>query len=198
MYHIRNDKRTLRSARSIYEGLMTCLGHKPLDQVTISDVQRASGVARTTFYRSFDNISDVLAWRCDESFREVLGSIDPESFRNEHEMGRQYFSYWMEHGDILELLVRNNRYDIIYASHRRVGDEMRERYGSVSGVTPKHGDYFMAVRTGFTLSVLTTWAEHGRAESVDELLEIIDELGIQPTLVATPRPTVTETAVDGR
>jgi AcrR family transcriptional regulator len=187
MYHIRNDKRTLRSAQAVYEGLMACLKQKPLDQVTISDVQRASGVARTTFYRSFDNISDVLAWRCDESFREVLGSINPEAFKNERELARQYFSYWMEHGDILELLVRSNRYDIIYASHRRVGDEMRERYGTVAGVSPSHGDYFMAVRTGFTLSMLTTWAEHGRAESVDELLQIIDELGIQNTLGTTPK-----------
>lgn len=179
MYHIRNDKRTRRSAQAVYEGLMECLDHKPLSQVTVSDIQRASGVARTTFYRSFDNISDVLAWRCDESFREVLGSISPKAFRNERELSRQYFSYWMENGDILELLVRNNRYDIIYASHKRVGDEMRDRYGDVPGVSRAHGDYFMAVRTGFTLSMLTTWVERGRSESVDELLQIIDELGLR-------------------
>lgn len=41
----------------------------------------------------------------------------------------------------------------------------------------EHSDYFLAVRTGFTLSVLTTWAEHGRVESIDELLRIIGELG---------------------
>lgn len=179
MYHIRDDKRTRRSARAICDGLMACLGRKPLDQVTVSDVQRESGVARTTFYRSFDNVSDVLAWRCDECFREVLGSMDPRAFRNERELARRYFSYWMEHGDILELLVRANRYDIIYASHRRVGDELRSRYGDVEGLDERHGDYFMAVRTGFTLSILVTWAEHGRSESVDELMRVIDEL--EPT-----------------
>ena len=41
----------------------------------------------------------------------------------------------------------------------------------------EHSDYFLAVRTGFTLSVLTTWAEHGRVESIDELLRIIGDLG---------------------
>jgi hypothetical protein len=41
----------------------------------------------------------------------------------------------------------------------------------------EHSDYFLAVRTGLTLSVLTTWAEHGRVESIDELLRIIGELG---------------------
>ena len=176
MYHIRNDRRTLRSARSVYDGLMACLARKPFDQITISDVQRESGVARTTFYRSFDNLSDVLAWRCDECFREVLGSMGPQAFRDERGMERRYFSYWMEHGDILELLARIDRYDIIYASHRRVGDEMRDRYGSIPGVNPEYGDYFMAVRTGFTLSILTTWVERGRKESIDELMRIIDDL----------------------
>lgn len=177
MYHIRNDKRTLRSAQRIYEGLVACLAHKPFCQVTISDVQRESGVARTTFYRGFDNLSDVLAWRCDECFREVFGSLDPDFFRDERLLIRRYFSYWMEHGDILELLVRINRYDIIYASHRRVASELRDCYGAVPGVDPVHCDYFLAVRTGFTLSVLTTWVERGRTESVDELLRIIGDLG---------------------
>jgi hypothetical protein len=45
-------------------------------------------------------------------------------------------------------------------------------------VDPAHGDYFIAVRTGFTLSVLTTWVEHGRAESIDDLIQIIGKLGL--------------------
>ncbi|MCC6099785.1 MAG: TetR/AcrR family transcriptional regulator [Olsenella sp.] len=178
MYHIRNDRRTLRSAHALYEGLMACLGHRPFDQVTISDVQHESGVARTTFYRSFDNLSDLLAWRCDECFREALGSLGPDAFWDERRMLRRYFSYWMEHGDILELLVKINRYDIVYASHRRVAGELRDRFGAIPGVDPAHGDYFIAVRTGFTLSVLTTWVEHGRAESIDDLIQIIGKLGL--------------------
>lgn len=83
----------------------------------------------------------------------------------------------MEHGEILELLVRINRPDIIYTSHRRVAGELRDRYGAIPGMNPAQGDYFLAVRTGFTLSVLITWAERGRAESIDELLRIIVELG---------------------
>lgn len=183
MYHIRNDKRALRSARALYEGLMACLAHKPFDQVTVSDVQRESGVARTTFYRSFDNLSDLLAWRCDECFREALGTLGPEAFRDERKLLCRYFSYWMGHGEILELLVRINRPDIIYASHRRVAGELRDRYGAIPGMNPAHGDYFMAVRTGFTLSVLTTWVEHGRAEPIEELLQIVDEL--EPTCGAS-------------
>jgi AcrR family transcriptional regulator len=175
MYHISDDRRSRRSAERIYDGLIACLGLESFDRVTVSEVQRHSGVARTTFYRCFDNLSDVLAWRCDEGFRAALGGLEPREFRNERGLLRTYFSYWMENGEILELLVRNNRADIVYASHRRVGEELRERFGTLPRTEGDRGDFFMAVRTGFTLSILLTWAGHGRRESIDQLMGIIDE-----------------------
>ena len=72
MHHIKNDKRTLQSADLLYQGLLACLKEKPLAEVTVTDLQRASGVARSTFYRSFDDVSDVLAWQCDLGFHEAL------------------------------------------------------------------------------------------------------------------------------
>ena len=60
MYHISKDKRALQSSELIYNGLLECIKKKPFDQISVSDLQKASGVARSTFYRAFDNISDVL------------------------------------------------------------------------------------------------------------------------------------------
>ena len=61
MYHISKDKRAVQSSELIYKGLLECIKKKPFDQITVSDLQKVSGVARTTFYRAFDNISDVLS-----------------------------------------------------------------------------------------------------------------------------------------
>ena len=54
MYHISKDKRALQSSELIYNGLLECIRKKPFDQITVSDLQKASGVARSTFYRAFD------------------------------------------------------------------------------------------------------------------------------------------------
>ncbi|MCH3967878.1 MAG: TetR/AcrR family transcriptional regulator [Atopobiaceae bacterium] len=173
MYHISHDKRSERSAETIYEGLLRCLEEKPFDRITVSDLQRASGVARTTFYRCFDDVSDVLTWRCDACFAEVLGQCGPEGFADELGLVRRYFEYWMRHSDILELLVRIDRQDIIYACHMRAADALQERYGSVPGLPDGEGDYFMALRTGLTISILTTWLRRGRTESPDEVADIV-------------------------
>ncbi len=172
MYHISKDKRAARSAALIYDGLLECMKKKPFDAVTISDLQKASGVARTTFYRAFDNLSDVLYWKCDTCFSEALAADGPEQFSNELDLALHYFGYWVERSDILELLMKINRQDIIYACHMKNAELLRQRFGELPGIDTKHGNYFIAIRTGFTISVLTAWLNGGRKESVEELSRI--------------------------
>lgn len=139
------------------------------------DLTRACGMARTTFYRSFDNTSDILVWKCDSCFHDVLDSYRPESFKGEEELARHYFAYWAEHYDILEMLIRIGRQDIIYTCHMKNAEILRKRYGNLKGLAPAHANYFMAIRTGFTISMLTAWLDGGRKESTDELIEIMKE-----------------------
>lgn len=175
MYHISQDKRSRQSAQLIYDGLLKCMDAKAFDRVTITDVQKASGVARTTFYRCFDNTSDVLYWKCDSCFFEVLGEYRPKVFEGELQLVRHYFEYWTRHSDILELLVRINRQDIIYACHMSNAEMLQQRFGAVPGLEPSHSEYFMAIRTGLTISILTTWLKRGRRESPEELVDMIRE-----------------------
>jgi hypothetical protein len=148
---------------------------KPYAEITVSDLQKASSVARTTFYRSFDTISDILYWKCDTCFREALGSFNPKKHTGKYEFVRHYFRYWMTHSDILELLLRVNRHDIIYTCHLKNAEPLRERYGDVPGLSPSHGNYFVALLTGFTISILTEWLKGDKKESEDEIVEIIRE-----------------------
>lgn len=155
MYHIARDKRAERSAELLYKGLMDCMKKKSFSEITITDLQTASGVARTTFYRAFDNISDILYWKCDICFKTVLESAAPAMFTDEPALALHYFRYWIKHSDILELLIKINRQDIIYACHMKNADALQQRYGKPEGLTIGHGNYFMAIRTGFTISILT-------------------------------------------
>ena len=47
MYHVGTNKRSHDSAELIYYGVAICSQDKPLESVTISDVQRVTGIART-------------------------------------------------------------------------------------------------------------------------------------------------------
>lgn len=173
MYHISNDKRAVQSSELIFKGLLECIKKKPFDQITISDLQKASGIARSTFYRAFDNISDVLYWKCDTCFHEVLGGFNPSEFPSELELARHYFSYWTENSDILFLLIQINRQDIIYACHMKNAKLLEQSFGALPGLDETNARYFMAIRTGVTISVLKAWLEGGRKETTEELMKII-------------------------
>lgn len=175
MYHISKDKRAVQSSELIYNGLLECIKKKPFDQITISDLQKASGIARSTFYRAFDNISDVLYWKCDTCFYEVLGNCSPELFQGEIDLIQHYFQYWMTHSDILELLIQINRIDIIYACHMKNAEILQQKFGELPGISIEHGNYFIGIRTGFTISILTVWLKGGRKETPEELVGIIKE-----------------------
>ena len=114
MYHISKDKRALQSSELIYNGLLECIKKKPFDQISVSDLQKASGVARSTLYRAYDNIS---------------GSYHPKLILGEIDLARHYFQYWTDHSDILELLIQINRQDIIYACHMKNAEILQQRFG---------------------------------------------------------------------
>lgn len=175
MHHISNDKRAAQSAELIYKGLLRCLEKKSFDQITVTDVQKASGVARTTIYRCFDNLSDILYWRCDLCFQEALTSAQPPEMPNELELIRHYFAYWMEHSDILKLLVDINRQDIIYACHMKNAKLLEQSFGALPGLDETNARYFMAIRTGVTISVLKAWLDGDKKETTDDLLRIIEQ-----------------------
>ncbi len=173
MYHIHNDKRTRESAELIFRSLLTLIEQKPFEDITITDIQRTSGVARSTFYRSFDNLSDVLTWKCEQAFRESFESCPASSFRNETLLLTYYFGYWMEHSEILELLIKIDRTDIFYASHFKTADELQAKFGENPMVPDEYKEYFLATRSGITISILSVWIRRGKRESVEELTDII-------------------------
>lgn len=60
MYHIKNDKRAEKSAKLICDAMLQLISTKSFSEITVSDIQRVSSVSRSTFYRCFDCLADVL------------------------------------------------------------------------------------------------------------------------------------------
>lgn len=165
MYHIKQDKRAQNSVQLICDGLLRCLEEKPYEQVSISDVQRASTVSRSTFYRNFDCLDDVLALMCDIGFAEAFAELDKSVLR------KVVFKYWFRHSDFLEVLVTSRRTDIIFDSFRRSAAELEQFKPLLKD--PDTYDYFISMLSSSISGILVTWVEHGRRESEQELMQKI-------------------------
>lgn len=164
MYHIKEDKRAKASVELICDGLKRCLKEKSFESVTISDIQRISGVSRSTFYRNFDRMEDVLALMCDRVFEEAFAS----DYSN---ISEAVFRTWFHHADMIEAVVGIGRGDMLYASLRRCTSRMRSGLPEWGDAAPL--DYLASIIASSMMGIMITWVERGKKESEEELKGVI-------------------------
>lgn len=164
MYHIKEDKRAKASVELICGGLKRCLKEKSFESVTISDIQRISGVSRSTFYRNFDRMEDVLALMCDRVFEEAFAS----DYAN---ISEAVFRTWFRHADMIEAVVGIGRGDMLYASLRRCTSRMRSGLPEWGDAAPL--DYLASIIASSMMGIMITWVERGKKENEEELKGVI-------------------------
>ena len=175
MYHIKSDRRSQRTAEEIGRGFLECLKEKPLSAVTVTDLYRATGISRATFYRLFDTVEDVLEYLCDQSPKEdaLLPATQPGStpgtlFVRILELG-------LENHDLLQALVDNGRFDLV---HRYAEEQFRMLSRVYPGILPELGeaeyDYMISGLSMNMVSTLVTWVRRGRRETPEQIAGYTD------------------------
>ncbi|AXI77058.1 TetR/AcrR family transcriptional regulator [Peterkaempfera bronchialis] len=69
------DPRVVRSLARLREGLILACRDRPLDQVSVSDVVRAAGVARATFYLHYRDLDALAVDTCAELVRQAVDAL---------------------------------------------------------------------------------------------------------------------------
>lgn len=161
MYHIKKDKRSRASAELICGAVLRLLAEDPGRQISISDIQRSSTVSRSTFYRCFDGVEDVLALLCDRGFQAALTDR-----RWKGSAPERVFHYWYHNSTVLEALVYAGRTDVLVGSLRRCIPAV-----PLGGRTKM--DYLTATVCYSMAGILATWVERGKKESEQELLDAV-------------------------
>lgn len=184
MYHIKNDKRARASTELICAGLLACMKEKPFARITITDVQRASTVSRSTFYRNFDCLEDVLALLCDRGFQAVFSEYNALPPEQHGSLAKAVFQYWFRNSAVLETLVQIHRTDILFDSLRRSSGLIQALQPMADD--PARFDYFVAIITSSMIGVLTVWVEHGKTETEDQMVQKLTSAFIEMAILELP------------
>lgn len=172
MYHIKEDKRCITSAQLITDGLNQCLTEKDFNKITVTDIQRKTGVSRATFYRLFDDMSDVLAFQCDQCFDTIYQTCLRNGFVSVPMLLNQFLLLWMEHIQLLETIMKINRSDIFFSCHMRHFEQLQQ-----CSLNPDHQDYldeyYVAISSGMMISILLVWLKRGKQETAEEIRGIL-------------------------
>lgn len=181
MYRITDDKRVQRSATLIKDALISCLAEKNFDEITVSDIQRISGVSRATFYRIFDNTTDVLVYYCELLTASITSQTEHIMFENHKDFLLFIFRAMMEHHVFVEAVFRSGCEDILLNTLTSHVTKQHAIYVS-AGTPAKELDYIISGICGYLIGIMKIWVKHGKQESPEELYLIIENLS---QLIAT-------------
>lgn len=157
MYHIKKDKRQQDSANRIYQSLRHILLKKELKDITITDIYNECGISRMTFYRLFDNINDVLAYKIHFFFEEYKAKS-----QNQTDKLLFFFEYWNNHRDLIRIL-NNDALPILLSEFKENENTSISSYKS-------------SLKAAIMASILSNWSIRNGYESPKEMKKIINEL----------------------
>lgn len=178
MFHIKDDKRSKKSARLIVNGLYQCLEHKKFQDITITDIQKASTVGRATFYRLFDNLTDVLEYEWNSIFDEMLQNYEKEAAgsraKSHYEALFSYLvSYWAQNPVLTDALKDSGRMDIFYHVFKNHAPKIGEILCPDETLSERDLEYFAALASSAFFGMFSTWITRKQTETKEELLAIL-------------------------
>ena len=169
MYHIKNDKRCRKSAEAIETALEQLLEKKPFMNITVTDVQKAAGVGRSTFYRLFDTIDDVITYSVDEHFKDIVKDYTAMSMRD---FTISCLEGITDSGIAMANVLVSGRADLITRSLRKNLQEAVVESGQTMQLEIQ---YRFGVFSSACMSVIRVWDENGRKESIEELADYVEK-----------------------
>lgn len=169
MYHIKKDKRCLKSAARIGDALRALLEEKPLSEITVTDIQKKSGTGRSTFYRLFDNIDDVLLYLAEEEFRDMMAVYKNMNWSDFTE--HMITSMMSESRSLINVASAGKTHLISKALRNDLTLAAEEDNFEFDNITR----YMIAMFVGGCISLVTSWDENGREEPVDELARMMQQ-----------------------
>lgn len=174
MYHIADDKRQQATAEKISNGLRSCLSVRNLTEITVSDICKAAGVSRSSFYRSFDMPLDVLSYACDKVVDMIIKDFSSTELTDSDDLVRFSLRYWRNHSDILEAAVNCDRMDIIGKAIENHSNKLVRNLLIMvhNDFTKAEVEYIQMGIVGLISNLLVVWIRHGEKESPDQLYEL--------------------------
>ena len=147
------------------------LKEKPIDDITVSEITSLAGVSRTTFYRNYDSIEDILS----EYFINFpFGALSDTEYSDKETWDlkqrlRNSFTFLYEARDLLNSMLNSNLQLILYNNYDSLMKGLYRPRVWEMGFRTKYG---FSAAGGLYYAICYDWIKDGMVESIDEMVEI--------------------------
>ena len=150
---------------SIALALLALMEEKPFAAISVSEIVRAAGVARSSFYRNFDGKEHVLRSYLRDLYRAYFAEERvPESAQaDDADYLLPRFRFVRRHAGLFTLL---HRHGLLYYIFEQMEPELIGMLCARDTALPR---YVLAMSAGACAGVIRMWIENDFAESEEEL-----------------------------
>lgn len=179
MYRIGNDKRKTQSAKLICKGLEDLMRTHDYNDISITHIINASGIGRATFYRLFDDKSDVVLYQMESVFNELIRRVKPHTDSNI--IIKDLFDLWLDQKELILSLIKANLYDEFQTRLAAIIGEKLNFVKEKVGFDDRSWQYFIQVRAAMLMTALRVAITQYSADTSSDILETLNNLfGKQP------------------
>ena len=115
MYKVSSNKKAINSADSIVDTLIILTKKIKLEEITVTKLCSESNTSRTTFYRLFDNIEDIIIYKIDSIFNKIINTD-----ATNYEEGFIYTAnVFLNNSNFIDMLFENNKIDLLYSGYKK-------------------------------------------------------------------------------
>ena len=175
MYRVTDNPRSKKTAALICDGLEKCLETKPLGSIHVKDIFEQCYVSRSTFYRLFDSIIDVLIYQCDCIMKERARIVKDMTFKNKTERALYCIGIWLAHPRLIKAIVDNNLGWILLQTHLKNQDYLQSIYPFAFEDKSKY-DYFASILSSVICGALFVYFKHGEENIADAYKNVVESI----------------------
>lgn len=181
MYRIGNDKRKTQSANLIYKGFEELMRTHDYNDISISHIINASGIGRATFYRLFDDKSDVVLYQMELVFTEFIQRMGPHTDANV--VIKSLFDIWLAHKVLFSSLIKANLYEEFQTRLVLIAEEKLKFIKVNVGLDDRRWQYFINIRAAMLFTALRVAITQFHEDNSQDIADMLNDLfGKKPVI----------------
>ena len=154
------------------DAFVDMLSQKSYANITVTDIVNTAQVARVSFYRNFNSISDVVDYITDELANEFIDKILPVLNSNDENKWREFLFDFINNalnnrGKIEAINLQNTA---VLFSHLNTKMQMYVNVNSNKTISDKYTSY---VKACLINNVVKKWIDDGMVETPEEIINYL-------------------------
>ena len=162
----------LQSRECLCEALLNLLKVRKFNEITIKDICKKADLSRQTFYQIFKSKEEIIEYHFEKLFIIFRDSCSNFSNITIKELIKNFFTFFYEHRDFIEVLTENNMSYVVEREFEHYLPEI-DLFHQASE-DKEYKDYTISFLSGAFCQTLMHWYERNLDLSIDEISEIVE------------------------